>query len=116
MELSSLVVVDVITVIIKVASEVFFKSVTDDIMSKVMKKTTVSKMVQERLDCFSEASRVYCVWNGSQWREYFWRMSSVKFFTKSLIFVFLALGRKIPHNTKHQSERSDFIMFCKGFL
>ena len=107
---------DVTTVIIKVANEVVFKLVTDDIVSKVRKKTTVSKMVQERLDCFSEASRVYCVWNGLQWREYFQRMSSVKFFTKSLIFVFLALGCKIPHNTKHQSERNKKLMFCGGFL
>ena len=107
---------DVTSVIIKVASEVGVKLVTDDIVSKVRKKTTVSKMVQERLDCFSEASRVYCVWNGLQWREFFRIMSSVKFFTKSLIFVFFALGRKIPHNTKHLSERNDFIMFCEGFL
>ena len=50
---------------------------------------------------------MYCVSNGPQRREYFRKVSSVRF-TKSLIFVFLALGRKISHNTKQQSERSNF--------
>ena len=46
---------DVTTVIIKVASEVVFKAVTDDIASIVLKKTNMAKVVfQERLDWLSE--------------------------------------------------------------
>ena len=46
---------DVTTVIIKVASEVVFKALTDDIASIVLKKTTMAKVVfQERLDWLSE--------------------------------------------------------------
>ena len=46
---------DVTTVIIKVASEVVFKALTDDIASIVFKKRTMAKVVfQERLDWLSE--------------------------------------------------------------
>ena len=40
---------DVTTVIIKVASEVVFKPVTDDIVSEVLKKTTVSNVFRRDL-------------------------------------------------------------------
>ena len=101
------------TVIIKVASEVVFKALTDDIVSTVLKKATMAnKVVQERLDWFSEASGVFCILNERQLREYFWRLSSVN--TKSLIFVFRALGRKIAHNIQLWSERSNFLTNAYG--
>ena len=88
LELTSGVMVDITTVIIKVASEVVFKLMTDAIVSKVLKKTTVSKVLQKRLDWFSEASRVYCVSNGPTRREYFRRVSSVKFHQITHICLF----------------------------
>ena len=56
---------DLTTVIIKVASEVVFKAVTDDIFSEVLVKATMAnKVFQERLDRFSEVSGVFCILNG----------------------------------------------------
>ena len=52
---------DVTTVIIKVASEVVFKAVTDDIISEVLKKATMAQVFQERLIWFSEALRLFCI-------------------------------------------------------
>lgn len=49
LEWSSGVMEDVATVIIKVASEVVFKLVTDDIVSEVLKKTTVSNVFRRDL-------------------------------------------------------------------
>ena len=95
------------TVIIKVASEVVFKAVTDDIVSTVLKKATMAQVFQERLDWFSEALRLFCILSRPQQKEYFRRVSSVN--TKSLIFVFRA------HNTQLWSEKSKFLTkkFCK---
>ena len=87
---------DVTTVIIKVASEVVFKALTDDIASIVLKKTTMAKVVfQERLDWLSEfrGLGVFC----GETEGIFRRVSSVN--TKSLIFVLLALGHKMSHIT-----------------
>ena len=100
--------VDVTTVIIKVASEVVFKAVTDDIVSTVLKKATMAQVFQERLDWFSEALRLFCILSRPQQKEYFRRVSSVN--TKSLIFVFWALGCKMPQNSKFCLKEVIFLL------